>query len=411
MASKKDYEVLRKLGDAVRRVADLPVQEEKRRLWRKLNMLRPERPMVMIDQVCWNEFKNEEGLVLQCEDPECRSYEQQLRRTLYQWENFPGDMVVEPYLRVHKAVLNTGFGIQAQEEVRETSSVEGILAHKYFNQFQTDADLQKIQTPRIIHDRKETERRLDRAHEIFDGILPVRLDGIEPYLSLWDPISTWMGVENALFALIERPEFMHQLVNRMTEGYLSMLDQMEEQGVLCQPQTVIHCTGAYTDELPAEGYNPEKPRTKDIWMFGLAQMFSTVSPETFYEFEVQYVSRICERFGLVYYGCCDPLDGKMNEVRCIPNVRKVSMSPWVNQERGAKEIRQDFVFSRKPNPAFLAESSFDAELVRRDLETTKEICSRYNCPLEFILKDISTVRYEPKRLSLWNQVAMEVVCS
>ncbi len=172
------------------------------------------------------------------------------------------------------------------------------------------------------------------AHELFDGLLEVRPWGADPYLSLWDPISTWMGVENALYALIDRPEFMHALVGRLTEGYLSMLDQLEDQGLLCEPQSLIHCTGAYTDELPAPGYDPQKPRTKDIWMFGLAQMFSTVSPRMFKEFEVDYASRICARFGLVYYGCCDPLDGKMNEVRMIPNVRKVSMSPWV--ERGTR---------------------------------------------------------------------------
>jgi hypothetical protein len=106
--------------------------------------------------------------------------------------------------------------------------------------------------------------------------------------------------------------------------------------------------------FPHQGYNPEKPRTKDLWMFGLAQMFSTVSPQMFKEYEVEYTNRICERFGLVYYGCCDPLDGKMNEVRMIPNVRKVSMSPWVNEERGAEEIGKEYVYSRKPNPALLA---------------------------------------------------------
>ena len=53
-----------------------------------------------------------------------------------------------------------------------------------------------------------------------------------------------MGVENALYALVDRPDFMHRLVGRMTDGYLSMLDQLEEQGLLCQPQSLIHCTGA-----------------------------------------------------------------------------------------------------------------------------------------------------------------------
>ena len=144
-------------------------------------------------------------------------------------------------------------------------------------------------------------------------------------------------------------------------------------------------------------------------MFGLAQMFSTVSPRMFKEYEVDYTSRICDRFGLVYYGCCDPLDRKMAEVRMIPNVRKVSMSPWANQERGAAEIQSDFVFSRKPNPALLAFDGFDPEAVRQDLITTRDLCEKYNCPLELILKDISTVRYEPERLFEWAKIAMQVV--
>jgi hypothetical protein len=217
-----------------------------------------------------------------------------------------------------------------------------------------------------------------------------------------------MGVEDALFALIERPEYMHRLVGRMRDGYLAMLDQLEEQGLLCQPQSLVHCTGAYTDELPAQGYDPRKPRTKDLWMFGLAQMFSTVSPEMFKEFEVDYAIPICERFGLVYYGCCDPLDGKMNEVRMIPNVRKISMSPWADEERGAEEIGNEFVYSRKPNPAMLADSTFDPDLVRAHLVKTRDICAKRGCPLELILKDISTIRYEPTRLTQWAEVAMEV---
>ncbi|MGQ9814831.1 MAG: hypothetical protein ACUVR3_06715 [Candidatus Roseilinea sp.] len=261
----------------------------------------------------------------------------------------------------------------------------------------------------ISHDEAETARRLAVAHELFDGLLEVRPWGYDPYLSLWDVISMWMGVENALFMLIDRPEYMHELVGRMTDGYLSMLDQLESQGLLCGLQSLIHCTGAWTDELPAPGYDPERPLTKDMWMFSMAQMFATVSPRMFKEFEVDYTSRICARFGLVYYGCCDPLDGKMNEVRMIPNVRKVSMSPWVNQERGAAEIGNDYVFSRKPNPAFLAWDRFDEDMVRDDLIATRKVCEKYGCPLEIILKDISTVRYEPQRLFKWAEIAMQVV--
>jgi hypothetical protein len=99
------------------------------------------------------------------------------------------------------------------------------------------------------------------------------------------------------------------------------------------------------------------------------------------------------------------MDGKMKEVRKIPHLRKVSMSPWVNKERGASEIGKDYVFSNKPNPAYI--SSFNEEVIRKDLEETKAICKKNGCPLEFIFKDISTVGHEPCRLKKWADIAMK----
>ena len=409
MFDNKDKEIIRELASQIAEIAALPVHEEKRKLWRRLNALEPIRPMVMIDQVCWNEMNVDGELTLQCQDDECRVYEQQLRRILFQWKYFPVDMVVESFVQVPMAIENTGFGIDVQENTAATDSSNDVVSHLYVNQFQTEEDLAKIKTPEVRHDRSESDRRMEVAHELFDGLLDVVLWGADPYLSLWDPIATWMGIENALYAIIDRPDYIHRLLTRMTNGYLSMLDQLEEQALLCKPQSLIHCTGAYTDELPAPGHNPHKTRTKDLWMFGLAQMLGSVSPKMFKEFEVDYASRICERFGLVYYGCCDPLHDRMDEVRMIPNVRKISMSPWVDEERGAAKIGSDFVYSRKPNPVLVAMEQFDPEQVKDDLIKTRDLCTQYGCPVEFILKDISTVRYEPKRLSEWGTIAMQVV--
>jgi hypothetical protein len=85
------------------------------------------------------------------------------------------------------------------------------------------------------------------------------------------------------------------------------------------------------------------------------------------------------------------------------------MSPWVDVEKGAERIGRDFVFSRKPSPAFLAGDTWEPDAVKRDLEDTLERCKRHGCPVEFILKDISTVRYQPQRLWEWVDVAMRVV--
>jgi len=128
------------------------------------------------------------------------------------------------------------------------------------------------------------------------------------------------------------------------------------------------------------------------------------------EFWLDYASRWFSRFGLGYYGCCEPLDGKIDIIRGVPNVRKISMSPWVDEERGAERIGRDFVFSRKPNPAFLARHPWDPAAVEEDLRETLQACARHGCPVELILKDISTVTYQPQRLWEWADVAMRVVC-
>ncbi|MHB1458403.1 MAG: hypothetical protein ACYC0V_15965 [Armatimonadota bacterium] len=409
MPNKHDREIIRRLAGETAEIAALPIQEETRRLWRQLNGLKPERPMVTMDQVCWNEMNVNDELTITTEDPECQMYEGWMRRQLYQWKHFPVDMVVEPFVRVPMAIGNTGFGIGIKEQTAVLDPSNAVVGHYFENQFETDADLDRIQTPRITHDPAETERRLQWAYDMFDGTLEIFKQGYDPYLSVWDPISTWMGVEGALYAIIDRPEYMLEMGRRMVNGYMSMFDQLEEQGLLCHHQSLIHCTGAYTDELPSPGFDPECPRTKDIWMFGLAQMLSTVSPAMFGEFEIDVCMPIFERFGLVYYGCCDPLDRKMAQVRRIPHLRKVSMSPWVNEELGASEIKGDYVYSRKPNPAILAWPNFSEKEAREHIQTTVDVCAKHGCPLELIFKDISTVAYEPQRLWKWAEITMEIV--
>jgi hypothetical protein len=143
-------------------------------------------------------------------------------------------------------------------------------------------------------------------------------------------------------------------------------------------------------------------------MYAMAQVFATVSPAMFEEYEINYLMPLFERFGLVYYGCCDPLEGKMNEVKRIPHLRKISVSPWAKREPCAEQIGGDYVLSNKPNPAFLANTTFHEDIIRKDLETTRDICGRYGCPLEFIFKDISTVKNDPLRLKTLGEIAMRV---
>ena len=407
-----DREILRELGRRIAEIAALPRQRETIGRWKALNGLRPERPMVLIDQLPWHELDVDGLLELRCRDEFCRSIERDLRRKLYQWKHLPADMVIEPYVDVPKVVTGVDdFGVTPQETTLALDTANDVISHHYDDMLATEADVERINTRPVVRlDAAATALREAWANDIFAGVLPVRMVGVGPlFFRPWDLISQWRGVMPPLTDLMDRPEFIHRTLGRISEGYHAMLDQLEEQGLLSAVNDLVHCTGAWTDELPAADFDPARPRARDTWTAGMAQMFSTVSPAMHEEFEIEYAKGWYERFGLGYYGCCEPLDRKIGIIRKLPHVRKVSMSPWVDVERGAAAIGGDYVFSRKPSPAFLAVDSFEEDAVRKDLKNTLESCRRHGCPVELILKDVSTVRYDPKRLWRWAEIARELV--
>jgi hypothetical protein len=93
-------------------------------------------------------------------------------------------------------------------------------------------------------------------------------------------------------------------------------------------------------------------------------------------------------------------------MRRISNLRKISMSHWIDIERAVAEVGTDYAFSRKPTPAVLAEDTWRPELARHQLREFLEKAE--GCCIEIVMKDISTVRYEPQRLWQWESIAMEL---
>jgi len=214
-----------------------------------------------------------------------------------------------------------------------------------------------------------------------------------------------------LMDLRDRPELVHKAIDRLVNAYCKMLDQFEEQNLLTLNNKYFRIGSGglgYTDELPQPDYDPAQVRAKDLWGSGAAQIFSDVSPRMHWEFSLQYEIRWMSRFGLTYYGCCDPLHRKLAILEKVPNLRKISMSPWVNTDEAVANVGNRYVYSHKPNPAVFAETTWHLDKAAHDLETVLDKAKAHGCVVEVIMKDISTVRYEPQRLWEWAQMAEEL---
>jgi hypothetical protein len=408
--NEHDTSILRGLAEQVAEIAALPVHKETAAAWTRLNGLGHGRPLVWVNEICWNEMDVDDELKLQTTDGFARGLETELRQTLYQWRHLPADMVVENVFYCPLVIHDTGFGIDEDVTIVKTDTTSPVFSRDFRPQIDSEADIEKIKFPEVTFDAEATERNFGRMTEIFDGILPVVKRGIPTiWFAPWDDLIRWWDVQKALLDLVMRPELVHLAMDRLTNAYLHQLDQLEAQGLLAPGYGNIRVGSgglAYSDELPQADYNPaQPPRTIDMWGSATAQIFAEVSPAMHEEFALRYERRWLERWGLTYYGCCEPLHNKMGVLSSVPNLRKVSMSAWADADKGAAELGDKYVFSHKPNPAILAESDWRPELARQRYHEILE--KTRGCVVEIILKDISTVRYQPQRLWDWVRIAKE----
>ena len=404
----KEYSYLGELGKKAAEIAALPVQNEKKKLWTANNDLKPVRPMVYVDQLPWHEINRSEEMKKHCEDPFLSSVEDQLLKLLYRWKHFPCDAVVENCIGIPKTVKNLNYGMHITEDAVRTDAENDIYSHRYRDQIETNEQLNALQPDKLEVNPELDTRHLEICDEIFNGIIPVRLEGVQIHAGLWDRIAQMRSVEKILWDIVDRPEFIIDIVKKFVDLTLSTVKQCEDLGLLDAKLQYVHCTGAYNSTLPPADYNEAKTRTKDCWAFGMAQLFSTVSPAMHEEFEIDPLKPLYESFGLLYYGCCEPLEKKIGIIRKIKNVRKISVSPWANIDESADNMGKDYVFSLKSNPAFIAADVNEKE-IRGQIEKAITACKRSGSPLEIILKDVSTVSSKLESLDRWCNIAMEMV--
>ncbi len=408
--SRQEKQTLRELAGSYAEIASMPVNKERKALWRRLNDLQPVRPLVWINEVCWNEMNVEDELTLRTESPFCRRIEADLRKTLYQWRHMQGDMVIEPVIYSPFILENTGFGLPMKADVRETSVDSDIASRHFEDQIMSEEDVMKIQVPRVTHNRHRTDEFHQAYNDVFDGIVEVQKRGVPGFwFAPWDEIVYWMGADHLLLNLLDKPVLMHKLIDHLVGAFEQALDQYIDQGLLSSNNSNVRIgSGAYgyTNQLPQPGGGPENTRTMDQWGHAAAQIFGSVSPEMHAAFGLHYELRWLKRFGLNYYGCCEPLHDKIGILERIPNLRKISISPWADLASASRLALGRYVLSVKPSPSFLAFGHWDAAEVRQGLQKQLHMARGNN--IELVLKDISTVRRQPQRLWEWAAIAKEL---
>jgi len=368
--------------------------------------------MVWINEIPWHEMNVNDELTNQTINPWAQELEQKLRRTIYQWKHMPGDMVINDYLECPLAIHSTDFGIIEDVDIVKTDTNSDIYSRHFNIQIKNPGDLDKIKMPLVTHYEKTTEVVYETMIDLYKDIIPVKKVGqTHIWFTPWDYLIRWWGIEEAMVDLVMRPDMVNAAVERMVDAWIVELDQFIEMNLLAldNNNTRVGSGGyGYISTLPGEKYDPYNIKPHNMWGCSNAQIFTQVSPEMHWEFALRHELRWLDKWGATYYGCCEPLDNKISILEKIPNLRKISVSPWANLDTIIREAGDKYVLSIKPSPAIFAEDNFDTENARSTLENIIKKTRGFS-HIEIIMKDISTVRYHPEWLWEWEKIAMDVV--
>lgn len=337
--------------------------------------------------------------------------ERGLRDKVFWYEHLRDDVVIEPRITYGNCVRSTDLGVS---DVKHYADNAGALSSYVWDAPLKDlpADLDKLHFREHTFDEATTLKQQALLEDVFGGILPIMKRATYWWSQgLTQTAVFLLGLEQLMLAMYDQPEGLHALMAFLRDDQMRTLDWFESSGLLTlnnEDDYVSSGSRGHTDLLPQSDYVPGSPaRLKDLWGLSESQETVGVSPDLFEEFVFQYQLPLISRFGFACYGCCEPVDSRWHVIEKIPNLRRVSISPWANVRKMAENLGRDYVFSRKPNPAYVSTGRWDEDLIRADLRETIEATKGAN--VELILKDVHTVNHQPWRLGRWVEIAREVI--
>ena len=395
MIENKDREILRELAKKQLELANQETNQERIAQWYSHNGLKGDRPMIHLET--WT-FQQEVIAPRQrCKGEYAREIESMLYQNFTNQELLDDDRVTPNYFGMNYDTQFKLFDIDVQvEHLQSESGGEG-LGHHFVPVIEDlEDDYEKLKKTSFSVDLKSTREKLDVVTECFGDILPVRLKMDCLYSVPTQMIVHFMSMEQMMFNMYDYPELFKEMMDRIADDTMSYYRMLESEKMIL-PTTGFESVGqgswAFNEELPKDVTRPLT--TKDVWGFMDSQETVGISPDMYEEFIFPCYQKISQQYGLLSYGCCEPVDPIWE--RCISklsNLRKVSISPWCNEEYMGEQLKnRDIIYHRKPSPNFLGvDRILDEDAFRSHIR--KSLLAARGCKMEITQRDVYTIHHD-----------------
>ena len=401
MISQQDRAILRELAQKQMELAHSPRNQQLYQDWLAYGASKGgTRPMIRIEI---ETFEHQLLPAMQrCEGEHAREIEQRLLRPMVNFTQFEDDTLVPEYYPVRLHTSFTPFGLTVK---REESGSLGHHFIPYLHDLEEDEHL--LGDSVFSVDVEGTAREEQEAQELFGDILPTKRITDCAGCCLTQDIVHIMNMDDMYMAMIDDEERFHNMMRRLMNDYLAFYRMLEAGGHLQSHARMQHLgQGSYcfTEELK-EGINPAK--LSDLWLFMDSQETAGISPEMYKELIFPYYQEMMSHFGLVSYGCCEASHPIWdNCLSKIPNMRKVSISPWCNEAFMGERLQGTGVtFLRKPPATILG---MDTPVLDEDATLAcfrKTAKAAKGCKLEVAQRDVYMVGNSSEKVRRFVELA------
>jgi len=407
MIERNDVIILRELARRLREAANTPMMAKKRRAWQAHNDLLTQEPMVLFEAVSIQHELFPEN-TLQCRSTIGRQAEKALKLKLFHADVIRDDQVIDAEFRVNFHVRQKGWRDRLVSRVAGGNHT-GLHGYVPEPLLQEPEQISELTHSEFSVDRAQTLSDIAFWEDIFGDILNVRLRGTYWWTlgMTWDFIRL-TGMESFLLMPYDDEDAFHAIMRFLTDEQNLLLDFLEAENLLTlnNANDYIGSGGmGYTNALPQPDYCG-RVRTRDLWALLESQESIGMSPAMFRDFIFPYQKEIARRFGLVYYGCCEPLHDRYHIIREMDNLRTLSVSPWCDMRALAAELDRPLNLACKPSPAHIAHG-FEKELLEDHARQARD-CFKGRT-VEYVMKDVHTIEGDVSRITRWIDMARNIL--
>lgn len=416
MVRNEDRKTIRALAQQWMEQASLPIMTERKRLWCAVHDLKAERPVILIETAAILGFVDESEL--KCENPILRAIEKNMRITLRHAQTLDDDIVIEPFYRLGWRMKFSDYGVPI--ELHGPNEIS--MAHSFNFPISKPDDINKLKKRNFSVDHKKTMLIQDTLRDVVGDILPIKIGNFDPFVYEYDcgeygdfgfngnyfigltwQLYRFLGNNKLLYWVYDYPEAIHKMMNYLLEDRIALFNYFEKENLMA-PNTDNQMAGprsyGYVSDLPGPRDDNKEIKLKHMWGWIESQESEIISPDMYKEFVLPYLAELSSIFGLIYYGCCERVDDRLEMiVDAIPNLRSVSVSGWSDLKKTAEILGNNYVYSRKPIPAYLSGTSPNWDLAEKDMMETYRVTNK--CSVEILLRDLYDVNGDMSRLDKW----------